>query len=215
MFDNEYYFDKHLSDGILYKLFTFRKQFPLRCTGTQKCIVATEISAIIYTICTWRSSVHIRVWWVFSRNMSKSWESFTRRQKRGCNIENITFLELFPVGLTLYIWDDSLQNKKIIFNVHNHSVVAIFQIGKSNVPCQKPCFVYIEIQHSDKSHTYSRQIEFHCWLFISLWLAAFQKIESKGGRGLHPIEIPEALNARWMVYPRTNSHTGEILTQVW
>jgi hypothetical protein len=36
MFDNEYYFDKRLSDGSLYKLFTFRKQFPLRCTGTQK-----------------------------------------------------------------------------------------------------------------------------------------------------------------------------------
>jgi hypothetical protein len=69
MFDNEYYFDKRLSDGILCKLFTFRKQFPLRSTGTQKFIVATEISSIIYTIFTWRSSEHISVWCFFSKYM--------------------------------------------------------------------------------------------------------------------------------------------------
>jgi hypothetical protein len=119
----------------------------------------SHYAALVHRYSQWQPKYHLlftrflhgdqantSVWDVFfSRNISKSWESFTRRLKRGCNIENITFLELFPVGLTLYIWDDSLQNKKIIFNVHNHSVVAIFQIGKSNVPCQKPCSIYTEI----------------------------------------------------------------------
>ena len=38
-------------------------------------------------------------------------------------LKDITFLEIFPVVLSFYIWGDSLQNeKKIIFNIDNQSV---------------------------------------------------------------------------------------------
>ena len=39
--------------------------------------------------------------------------------------ENITFLELFPIVVALYIWGDQLKNKKIKFFCDNMSVVHI------------------------------------------------------------------------------------------
>ena len=40
-------------------------------------------------------------------------------------LKDITFLELFPVVVALYIWGYQLKNKKIIFNIDNQSVVHI------------------------------------------------------------------------------------------
>lgn len=40
-------------------------------------------------------------------------------------LKDITFLELFPVVVSIYIWGSFLKNKKIIFNIDNQSVVVI------------------------------------------------------------------------------------------
>jgi hypothetical protein len=40
-------------------------------------------------------------------------------------LADITFLELFPVVISVHIWGIHLKNKRIIFNVDNQAVVAI------------------------------------------------------------------------------------------
>ena len=40
-------------------------------------------------------------------------------------LRNITFLELFPVIVSLYIWGGSLANKKLLFHIDNEAVVYI------------------------------------------------------------------------------------------
>ena len=40
-------------------------------------------------------------------------------------LNDITFLELFPVVVALCIWGEQLKNKKVIFNIDNQSVVHI------------------------------------------------------------------------------------------
>jgi hypothetical protein len=38
-------------------------------------------------------------------------------------LADITFLELFPVVISVHIWGIHLKNKRIIFNVDNQAVV--------------------------------------------------------------------------------------------
>jgi hypothetical protein len=40
-------------------------------------------------------------------------------------LRDITFLELFPVVVSIYIWGSNLRNKKLVFRVDNESVVVI------------------------------------------------------------------------------------------
>lgn len=40
-------------------------------------------------------------------------------------LSDITFLELFPVVVAIYIWGEQLKNKKILFHIDNQSVIAI------------------------------------------------------------------------------------------
>ena len=40
-------------------------------------------------------------------------------------IDDITVLELFPLLISLHIWDEHLRNKKILFRVNNFAVVNI------------------------------------------------------------------------------------------
>ena len=40
-------------------------------------------------------------------------------------LKDITFLELFPVVVSIYIWGSFLKNKKIVFNIDNQSFVII------------------------------------------------------------------------------------------
>jgi hypothetical protein len=49
-------------------------------------------------------------------------------------LADITFLELFPVVISVHIWGIHLKNKRIMFNVDNQAVVAIInkKSSKSN-----------------------------------------------------------------------------------
>jgi hypothetical protein len=62
---------------------------------------------------------------------------------------DITFLELFPVVISVHIWGIHLENKRIIFNVDNQAVVAIVNKKslKSNrvMTLVKSCFTVLTI----------------------------------------------------------------------
>jgi hypothetical protein len=47
-------------------------------------------------------------------------------------LADITFLELFPVVISVHIWGIHLKNKRIIFNVDNQAVVAIINKSLQN-----------------------------------------------------------------------------------
>ena len=64
-------------------------------------------------------------------------------------LADITFLGLFPVIISVYIWGIHLKNKRIIFNVDNQAVVAIInkKSSKSNrvMTLVKSCFTVLTI----------------------------------------------------------------------
>lgn len=45
---------------------------------------------------------------------------------KGCDImRDITFLELVPIVLALYVWSDVLRNKKVVFHCDNLALVTV------------------------------------------------------------------------------------------
>ena len=63
-------------------------------------------------------------------------------------LADITFLELFPVVISVHIWGIHLKNKRNIFNVDNQAVVAIInkKSSKSNrvMTLVKSCFLSLQ-----------------------------------------------------------------------
>jgi hypothetical protein len=53
--------------------------------------------------------------------------------KRGI-LQDITFLELFPVVVAIYLWGHQLENKKLMFNIDNKAVVTILNKKSSKSP---------------------------------------------------------------------------------
>ena len=49
-------------------------------------------------------------------------------------LQDITFLELFPVVVAMHLWGHQLQNKKLMFNIDNKAVVTIVNKKSSKSP---------------------------------------------------------------------------------
>jgi hypothetical protein len=49
-------------------------------------------------------------------------------------LQEITFLELFPVVVDIHLWGHQLENKKLMFNIDNKAVVTILNKKSSKSP---------------------------------------------------------------------------------